>query len=117
MNKKILLGKQGEEMAVKFLLEKGYQILAQNYRYKKGEIDIIAQQDKTLIFVEVKTRTNADFGLPEEAVNEKKAALILKTAENYIYEINWMTHIRFDIIAILKNENKIEILHLEDAFC
>ena len=66
------LGKEGETRAVEFLWKKGYRILERNFRTKRGEIDIIARNRKEIIFVEVKTRKNLDYGFPSESVNDNK---------------------------------------------
>ena len=116
MSDKIEKGKAGEDLAARFLLEKGYQILARNYRFKRSEIDIIAQKDNCLVFVEVKWRSTDAFGYPEEFVNEKKAAKILEGADQYIYEANWNGNIRFDIVAIRQINGQTEVLQIEDAF-
>ena len=116
MSDKIEKGKAGEDLAARFLLEKGYQILARNYRYKRSEIDIIAQKDNCLVFVEVKWRSTDAFGYPEEFVNEKKAAKILEGADQYIYEANWNGNIRFDIVAIRQINGQTEVVQIEDAF-
>jgi putative endonuclease len=113
---KIEKGKAGEDLAARFLLEKGYQILARNYRFKRSEIDIIAQKDNCLVFVEVKWRSTDAFGYPEEFVNEKKAAKILEGADQYIYEANWNGNIRFDIVAIRQINGQTEVVQIEDAF-
>jgi putative endonuclease len=112
---KQLLGQNGEQWAVDFLINKGYSIIERNFRYKKAEIDIIAQKDKLLIFVEVKTRTNLQFGEPEEAVSRNKIRVILMGAESYIRKTDWHHDIRFDIIAI-HSQSQPQILHIEDAF-
>ena len=106
------LGRIGEQIAYNYLINKGYQIHIQNYRYKRDEIDIIAQFHNLLVFIEVKSRKNNFFGNPEEAVNNTKAANIIRASQNYLQEINWQKDIRFDIIAITGNE----IMHFEDAF-
>jgi putative endonuclease len=106
------LGRIGEEKAINFLKEKGYHILAQNYRYRKDEIDIIAQLGKLLVFVEVKARKNNYYGYPEEFVNKSKARNVIRAAQNYIITKNWVAKIRFDIIAITGND----LVHFEDAF-
>jgi putative endonuclease len=111
-NTNTALGRIGEEAAVKFLREKGYQILVQNYRYRKDEIDIIAKHGKLLVFVEVKARKNNYYGYPEEFVNKAKASNIIRAAQNYIVTKNWVSGIRFDIIAITGEE----LVHFEDAF-
>ena len=116
MSDKIEKGKAGEDLAARFLLEKGYQILSRNYRFKRSEIDIIAQKDNCLVFVEVKWRSTDAFGYPEEFVNEKKAAKILEGADQYIYEANWNGNIRFDIVAIRQINGQTEVLQIEDAF-
>lgn len=75
------LGKAGEVIAGKYLQEKGYQIIARNFRIRYGELDIIATCGDSLVFIEVKTRINTQFGLPEEAVTPRKLREIIKTAE------------------------------------
>ena len=111
-------GAYGESLAVRLLEQKGYEIVIRNYRYKKGEIDIIAKQDaKMLVFVEVKLRSYTAYGLPEEGVSESQQNLIMTTAEYYIEDINWEHDIRFDIVAIqLRQELPPFIDHFQDAF-
>lgn len=111
------LGRWGEATAATFLLQKGYQIIAKNYRSWQAEIDLIAQKNKMLIFVEVKTRSGTGFGMPEEFVNSAKAKLVMRAAENYIFDIDWNFDVRFDIISILTLPNgDTDIRHIEDAF-
>ena len=119
MNKKEI-GKKGEELAVEFLTEKGFEILHQNYRYGKGEIDIIAKdpEDGYTVFVEVKTRQNLDYGDPEYAITKNKQKQVKKIAELYFYE-NEIKELdcRFDVIAILlENINSPVINHYVNAF-
>ncbi len=116
MSDKIEKGKAGEDLAAQFLIEKGYQILARNYRYKRSEIDLIMKKDNCLVFVEVKLRTTDAFGFPEEFVDEKKAAKILEGADQYIYELKWEGNIRFDIVAIRQINGQTEVVQIEDAF-
>lgn len=108
-------GQLGEELATKFLVEKGFTILANNYRYQRAEIDIIAQKSTLLIFVEVKTRTTNQHGFPEEAITQKKVDLFLLAAEEFIHQLSWQYDIRFDIIAISGGDH-LQIHHIEDAF-
>jgi putative endonuclease len=108
-------GNKAEEMAAKFLSEKGYKILDRNYTLGKGEIDIIAEKDNWLIFVEVRARSEVLHGFPEQTISKAKARLIMKTAENYVYQQNWRGKIRFDIIAIIVGQN-FEIRQFEDVF-
>lgn len=110
-------GKKGEQLAEQFLLNKQYQILTKNYRYKKAEIDIIAQHKGVLVVVEVKARSTTDFGNPQDFVTNKKITLLMEAINNYVEELNLDHEIRFDIIAITKSTtNKFEIEHLENAF-
>lgn len=108
-------GGQGEDLALRFLQKEGYQLLVRNYRYRRDEIDLIMQKDKLLVFVEVKTRRNAEYGYPEEFVSKKQAAQIIRAAEQYIFKTDWQGNIRFDIVAIL-TEPELSIKHLPDAF-
>lgn len=110
------LGKEAEERAVAYLLKKGYTIHACNYRFEKGEIDIIAQQDAILLFVEVKVRTNLRFGYPEEFVTPRQQACYQEVATHYIEKEGWQGPIRFDIIAMTLKGTRWDITHLEDAF-
>jgi putative endonuclease len=105
-------GSEGESRAAEYLIGKGYEVVEKNYRYGRAEIDLIIRKKNWLVFVEVKTRNGSDFGFPEEFVDRVKEELILMAAENYIYKINWEGNVRYDIVAILKEE----ISHFEDAF-
>lgn len=110
------LGKQGESLALNFLKNKKYLILEKNWRYQKAEIDIIAQKDKQIIFVEVKTRSTDFFGAPKNFINQKKINLLVLAANQYL-EINELTNeVRFDIIGIIYKNSKISINHIKDAF-
>lgn len=112
------LGNWGEDQAAAFLAQKGFEIVEKNHRNRYSEIDLIVTKDKMLIFVEVKTRSNIGFGMPEEFVNVTKARLIMRAAEHYIFEKDWMFDIRFDIVSILiQPDGKSDIYHIEDAFC
>ncbi|MCE2734317.1 MAG: YraN family protein [Flammeovirgaceae bacterium] len=115
MTDKKTKGMKAEEDAANFLSAKGYEIVERNYRYKHAEIDIIAKKEKVLVFVEVKSRAQLKFGMPEAAVTGKKAAKIMEGAEAYLIEKKWQGPIRFDVIAIT-NGTKKEIIHFEDAF-
>ncbi len=108
-------GDYGEALALEFLTKKGYTLLEKNYRYKRAEIDLIMRQANTLVFVEVKARSSVSYGFPEEAVDEKKAALIIEAADHYIYEANWEKAIRFDIVSVILQPH-VAIRHFEDAF-
>jgi putative endonuclease len=112
------VGKEGEEIAVQFLAKKGFKILEKNYHYGHGEIDIIADDNGVLVFVEVKTRLNLEYGEPEYAINKKKIQQIKKMAELYLFDKEKEeADCRFDVVAIIL-ENKVEpkITHYENAF-
>lgn len=110
------LGVKGEELAFNYLVKKGYKILSKNYRFKRNEIDIIAEIDKTLIIVEVKTRGSRFLAGPEETVTKSKQKKIIKVANEYIQEHEVDLDTRFDIISIILNEKETSIEHLIDAF-
>ncbi len=110
------LGKLGEELAVDFLQKKGYVILETNWVFQKAEIDIIAQNGNILAVVEVKTRSSIEFGLPQDFVKPKKIQLLVKAVNEYVISNDLEVEIRFDIIAIFKENNVYKIEHIEDAF-
>ena len=109
-------GKEGEELATAYLVNKGYLILCRNYRYLKAEIDIIAQKGNTIAIIEVKSRSSAYLENIAETVNKKKIGLLVTAADYYVNSNNLDREVRFDIITILKKNDKFLIEHLEDAF-
>ncbi len=107
------IAKIGENIAAKHLKAHGYQILAQNYRFQRGEIDLIALQGKRIVFVEVKTRRSLKFGLPQYAVTQQKQKQISKIALAYLQAENMLdVPCRFDVIAIHLSP-QFEVLRLE----
>ena len=110
------LGKLGEELAVAFLEENGYEILETNWVFQKAEIDIIAQKENVLAVVEVKTRSSIEFGLPQDFVKPKKIQLLVKAVNEYVISNDLEVEVRFDIIAISKEEKDFKLEHIEDAF-
>jgi len=113
------LGTKGEKRAAKFLKRKGYKIIQRNYRCKLGEIDIIARQSDTIVFVEVKTRQTKDFGAPQDAITAAKKNHISKVALCYIKDKNLMGQsCRFDVVAVdfSPQSRKPKIDHIENAF-
>ncbi|MFV0518927.1 MAG: YraN family protein [Lachnospirales bacterium] len=111
-------GKIYETLSCTYLLEKGYTILSRNYQKKCGEIDIIAQKNDLISFIEVKYRENSKYYTPKEAVTLSKQKKIIKTANFFIYEnfekSNCNFNYTFDIIEIINNGNTIN--HIENAF-
>ncbi|NTW71709.1 MAG: YraN family protein [Eubacteriaceae bacterium] len=106
-------GRYGEQIAVDYLKKTGYQILEKNYRCPLGEVDIIVQKGEDVVFVEVKTRTSDNYGLPGESVISRKQRHIIRSAMYYLAENNdFDRNYRFDVIEVLMNE----INHIENAF-
>ncbi len=111
------IGRIGETEAVGYLEKKGFVILERNYRAERGEIDIIAREGDTLVFVEVKTKRQDGFGEPEDWVGRKKQDQIAKVAMRYLQEKNLdNVDCRFDVIAIGYENGKKKISHIQDAF-
>jgi len=114
------LGKRGEELALEYLTDKGYELVKKNYRYGHGEIDLIVKDlsKNVLVFVEVKARYNLELGDPAYAINKKKISQLKKIAELCLYE-NQIKEVdcRFDVITILFDEpENPKIEHYENAF-
>jgi putative endonuclease len=113
-------GDEGEELAVELLVNKGYEIIKRNYRFGKGELDIIARDPNAegLVFIEVKSRKSLEYGYPEESITKNKIKQLKRIAELYLYE-NDIKEIlcRFDVIAILMPPGeKPQIQHFVNAF-
>lgn len=117
MEEHIKTGWIGEEIASRYLEEKGYKILERNYTKSKLEADIIAQKGEYIVFIEVKTRNAGSLISARNSVNKKKQSNIISLANNYILYNKIELYARFDIIAIEINENKdYSIEHIEDAY-
>jgi putative endonuclease len=110
------LGARGEDKAVRFLRKKGYRILERNYRSPAGEVDIIALDGETVVFVEVKTRADGLFGQPCEAVHRRKQEKLRKTALYYLSARRREAPARFDIIGIQVAPGGQRVEHIVDAF-
>jgi putative endonuclease len=112
------LGRSGEEIACRYLIDKKYEILARGYRMFHGEIDIIARDRETLVFVEVKARADESHGRPEESVTPGKQRQVRKIAQGYLLEHpSPGVDCRFDVIAILfRGPDDYRLEHFVDAF-
>ncbi|MGN0460020.1 MAG: YraN family protein [Ruminococcus sp.] len=111
------IGDFGEKQAQKFLRKNKYKIVATNYRKKYGEIDIVAEKENYIVFVEVKTRGENYRYAPVYAVNKSKQTKLMKTAYLYLKEYPSNKNIRFDIIEIIYSGNKVKsINHIKNAF-
>jgi putative endonuclease len=112
------LGIFGEQLAKEYLTDHAYKIRSSNFRFKKWEVDIIAETEKTFVFVEVKTRQNDYLGEPWRAVTKIKQKQIIRVAHEYLIQNNIEKETRFDVVSILYNPDthlkKIE--HIKDAF-
>jgi putative endonuclease len=111
-------GERGEEVAVRYLQKKGYKVLARNYRSPFGELDIIAKDKDTLVFVEVRTGGRGRIHEPEETIGPKKQQRIIRTALVYLKEYNLEDQMpaRFDVVAVEEDEKRPNVRHILDAF-
>ena len=109
-------GSEGEKIAKEYLEQKGYTILERNFSCNQGEIDIIALDNQEIVFIEVKTRTNMNYGLASEAVNRQKKMHLIKTIKYYIHIRNLEDEfIRIDVIEIYIKNKKAYINHIKQA--
>jgi len=117
MHNRQKIGNIGEDLAVRYLRNGGYEIIGRNYRFERSEIDIVARDSNVLVFVEVKARRSKSFGEPEEAVTERKRKRLLKVAEGYLYEHGIKdVECRFDVLSIYFHGGKVDIKHIRNAF-
>lgn len=116
MYQKHEIGKLGEDISCKYLQSLGYKILERNFLCKQGEIDIICIDKKELVFIEVKTRTNRNYGQPVDAVNTPKQKHIYNAVKYYVYARNLEDeYIRIDVIEVYIKDNKAKINHIKQA--
>lgn len=118
MNTRKKLGNRGERIAASFLRKQGCQIIEKNYHSFLGEIDIVAKEGESIVFVEVKTRRSTDFGLPQEALSYDKRRRLSKLALNYLAHRRIEgSNCRFDVVSILMDNNKVKHIELiKNAF-
>ena len=108
---------EGELLAKQYLENMGYEILDENWTFKKAEIDLIAYKNERIIFAEVKTRSSNAFGEPEDFVNKSKQKHLASAADEYVHLMDHQGEIRFYIISVLfDNFGRHTIRHIEDAF-
>jgi putative endonuclease len=111
------VGNAGEELAAKYLQSKEYEIIDRNYRWARGEIDIVARAGDTLVFVEVKTARGASFGSPETWVSPRKRQQIAQVAQHYLQEKNIQDmNCRFDVVAVQREAGGWHIELFQNAF-
>lgn len=109
------LGKMGEMVAARYLIQHGYFLLHTDYRVGHKDIDIVAFKDGVTVFVEVKTRSSDRFGSPAEAVDDKKIRFLVSAGHAYIRRFNVLGPVRFDVIAIVGNAEPFQITHITDV--
>ena len=111
-------GQAGEELAADYLKRLGYELLGRNYRCRGGEVDIVARDGATLVFVEVKTRRSTAFGLPQQAVTQFKQRQIARAAQTWLAQHRKHgTSARFDVLSVLLLPDRpAEIEHITNAF-
>lgn len=111
------IGNLGEQIAARYLKQKGYIILDKNFACRQGEIDIVALDKNEIVFVEVKTRTSNKFGMPSEAVNAIKQKHMLQTIKYYLYIRNLSEEfVRIDVIEVYMKDNEYKVNHIKQAF-
>lgn len=110
-------GKLGEDLAEQYLLARTYSILHRNWRHGRWEVDIIAERAGTLHFIEVKMRTTALFGHPEENVTVKKIKHLMNAAEEFLYQFPGWKRVQFDVLSITAIKgNAAEYYLIEDVY-
>ena len=116
MNSNLDIGEFGEDLAVEHLMSIGFEILHRNWRHRHWEIDIIAMDGTTTVFVEVKTRKSTKYGMPEEGLTKKKLKTLIAAGAEYLHKHpNW--DIRYDCVAILLQGNIVkDLLHIRDIY-
>ncbi len=110
------LGKTGEDLACEFLFQNGYEIVERNWRWRKAEVDLIARKQNMLVAVEVKTRSETAFGLPQDFVKPAQIKMLVGAMDHYVNQFKNDHEVRFDIIAVCVSGNNISLEHLADAF-
>ena len=110
------IGDSGEQIALLFLENHGYKIINKNWRFKHKEVDIIAQKDSKIIFIEVKTRSNPYFEPPSQAVTIKKQRLLVEAANQYLIQNQIDLESRFDVVSVIIQNGKEEVEIMENAF-
>lgn len=112
----IELGTVGENIAANYLSKLGYTIADRNYRWKKGELDLVCRDDRMLVVVEVKTRQTNAYGEPYTAVTRSKQKQLVMIADHYVKQKALDLEVRFDVLSIVTNSYETKIEHIKGAF-
>ncbi|OGP82480.1 MAG: YraN family protein [Deltaproteobacteria bacterium RBG_16_54_11] len=112
------MGSRGEDLAVQYLKKRGFKVIERNYHCQWGEIDLIAREKNTLVFIEIKARSSSEYGLPQEAVDRFKQKKLIEVARYYLAERHLTEDIpaRFDVVAIHLTPAGPQIELIKDAF-
>lgn len=113
------IGRAGEEAGIAYLKKSGYRILKTNFKTPFGELDCIAKDKKTLVFIEIKTRQSSEFGLPEESVHRRKQKKIIQSAQYYLKSIGGADRFatRFDVLSVFSRAaDGFDMRLIQDAF-
>jgi putative endonuclease len=113
---KIEQGQAGEDQARRYLEQHGLVLIERNYRCRMGELDLIMRDDEQLVFVEVRSRSNNNYGNPAETVTRYKQNRLIRAAAYYLQRNHLNTPCRFDIVAISNAQNKYQLEWIKDAF-
>lgn len=116
MDDRQVTGIKGEEIAARFLKEKGYTILERNWRFRHKEVDIIARDGNYLVIVEVKTLKSPISGDPVDGVSIRKQRLLIDAAEIYLNYRNLDLEVRFDVVSIILSGRRTQVEHIVEAF-
>lgn len=110
------MGQKGEELALRYLQQKGYRILDRNFRCRLGEIDLVARDGDCLVFVEVRTRSSSKYGLPQESITTAKKKKLRRLAQFFLASGQYEgLNVRFDVVAV-DFTGGVDLTHIEDAF-
>ncbi len=119
LSKRLALGQRAEALAATYLEERGYTVIARNWRRPEGELDLVVTRDGLCVFVEVRSRTGVERGHPLETVNASKRARVLRAARLYLDEEKPPAAVfRFDVVGVTfsLDDTPPELIHIEDAF-
>jgi len=116
MAKHNILGKEGEEIAARYLQEHGYTIQDRDWHCGHKDLDLVVTKDDTIVFVEVKTRTGTGWGNPQDFVNDRKIQSIVRSADAYLRLNQINMDVRFDIVSVVAENGDFKVEHIEQAF-